>query len=235
MKNKLLLISTLVITTISIAQIKVYTPSASVKGTKTDNSYKWAVKADLLQFVVGEFPIAFEYRVATKLSVEASAGITYTFLENGPLFEDVLDIRSNDTRSAMGTSFRGALKYYPSADYDAIEGWYFGLQVFNKTNKRDYVGNNSIFQNNSTTANDTYAGKQDVETKTGLSLLIGKQIFADSNIVFDTYIGVGIANVERKFYETKFYSGTGNDIVQPIETSRSIPNFQVGFKIGFGN
>lgn len=235
MKKSLLLMMALIATTVGSAQnqnaskIKVYTPSTSQsKSSVSDNTYKWAVKADVFSFVSGEIPVAFEYRFAPKLSVEASAGLTYGLYQNGSsLFgEEDGTITSIDTKAAMGSAFRGTLKFYPSSDYDAIEGWYFGLQVFNKVNNRDYVPTSNPDE-------AVYAGKKDKKVKTGLSIMIGKQIFQDSNVVFDSYIGVGLASVTRDFYGRDYNSS--NDAVMAQSTKETVPNFTVGFKIGFGN
>ena len=73
----------------------------------------------------------------------------------------------------------------------------------------------------------------DKKVKTGLSIMIGKQLFQDSNVVFDSYIGIGMASVKRDFYGRDYndYNGT----VQAQSTKETVPNFTFGFKIGFGN
>ena len=235
MKNKLLVFSAILFTVFCQSQIKVYTPSSS-STAKKDNSYKWAVKTDLFAFVGGEFPIAFEYRIAKKFSVEASAGMTYAFIPNDFLSDSEDNFATSDSEAALGSAFRGTLKYYPSEDYDAIEGWYFGLQLFSKTTNRDYVESNNFF-GNTLTPNVSYNGKRDTRTKTGASLVIGKQIFQDSNILFESYIGIGLANVTRKFYVTnnEFINNNSVSTIIPKETSKSVPSFQLGLKIGFGN
>jgi Protein of unknown function (DUF3575) len=235
MKKKLLVLTTILFTVFCQSQIKVYTPSSSSTANK-DNSYKWAVKTDLFAYVGGEFPVAFEYRIAKKISVEASAGITYAFIPNDFLTDSKDDFPTGDSEAALGSAFRGTVKYYPSADYDAIEGWYFGLQLFSKTTNRDYVESNNFF-GSALSSDISYNGKRDTRTKTGLSLVIGKQIFQDSNIVFESYIGIGLANVTRKFYITdnEFLNNNSVSTVIPKETSKSVPNFQLGLKIGFGN
>ena len=123
------------------SRIKVYTPSSTNSKSKTnskDNSYKWALKTDVLAFIAGEFPIIFEYRILKKLSVEGSAGITYALYPNRFFtIGDDEDESTQESKAAMGTAFRAAIKYYPSSDYDAIEGWYFGIQLYNKTTNRE--------------------------------------------------------------------------------------------------
>ncbi len=234
MNQKLLFIATMLVSIFCTGQIKVYTPSTSTK-TKTDNSYKWVVKTDLLSYVSGEFPVAFEYRLGKKFSVEASAGITYAFLPNENLF-DSKALSNKDSKAALGSAFRGSFKYYPSTDYDAIEGWFFGLQVYSKTTNRDYELSNNY--NSSSLSVTGFEGKKDVKVKTGISLIIGKQIFQDSNVAFESYIGVGIANVSRTYYTT-FYdfsiNNGGKTYALPVNISETIPNFQLGFKLGFGN
>lgn len=242
MRKRLLLISALLITALNYAQekstetsskIKVYTPSGSNAGKSSkDNSYKWALKTDVFGIASGEFPIIGEYRFAPKFSVEASAGITYAYFSN-----DFLSSRSNDygldtenTKAAMGTAFRGAIKFYPSSDYDAIEGWNFGIQVFSKTTNRDYnqTGDGAALMN----------GLKDSKTKTGISLIIGKQIFEDSNVTFESFIGIGFASVKREYsvLDSAYDSTTGYSyIVKTSSLTETKPNVQLGFRIGFGN
>lgn len=248
MNQKLLLLSTLLLTAFSFAQvkeeekkepetqsrIKVYTPSSSLKKSiESNNSYKWAVKTDLFAYVVGEFPVSFEYRMTKKLAVEAAAGFTYSFIPNSGIFEDDKSQDDGDAKAAIGSVFRGTLKYYPSSDYDAIEGWNFGIQIFSKTNNRDYGT-----ENNSPEA-QALVGKQNSKVKTGISLIIGKQIFQDSNIAFESYIGVGFAKTVREFsiVESTYNSDTSTTtyIVTPKKLEDTAPNFHLGFKIGFGN
>lgn len=231
MKNKLFVLSTLLFAVYCESQIKVYTPSSSIT-PKKDNSYKWAVKTDLFSYVGGEFPISFEYRIAKKISAEASLGATYTFLPNDFLFDNEDNFTSAESEAALGSAYRSTLKYYPSGDYDAIEGWYFGIQLFSKTNNRNYIKTNSV------SATDlAYNGKKDTKNKTGISLVIGKQIFQDSNILFETYIGIGLANVTRKYYvnNNDLINNKSLGTVIPQKTSKSLPSFQLGLKIGFGN
>ena len=201
-------------------KIKVYTPTgAATRPGTNDSAYKWVVKTDLFAFVSGEFPIIYEYRIAPKFSVEGSAGITYAYLPNNIFSSTSSSDNIENQKAGIGSAFRGTIKYYPSSDYDAIEGWSFGLQLFYKSTNREYNEESS------------YSGLTDSKTKVGASLIIGKQIFADSNVTFQSYIGVGFANTTRKYYETNS-SGTG---LVDIETKDAAPNFQLGFQIGFGN
>lgn len=210
-------------TTSGPIKIRVYSPNNSLK--KNDNSYKWAIKTDLVAYLTGEFGLSGEYRFSKKFSAEVGAGVTYAFLNNElTLFEDEGSIYN--TKPAMGTAFRGTVKFYPSSDYDAIEGWSFGIQVFSKTTNREYDDDNS---------NVSFENKKDSKVKTGISLIISKQIFQDSNIAFESYIGVGIANSSREYYADYYNPDTQQNTVEVIKDEKSVPNFQLGFKIGFGN
>lgn len=247
MKQKLLLLTTFLFSINSFSQvkeeekkepetqskIKVYTPSSSLsKATKNDNSYKWAIKTDLFAYVVGEFPLSFEYRLTKKLSVEAAVGATYSFLPNSGVFEDDKDKNDRDSKAAMGSVFRGTLKYYPSSDYDALEGWNFGIQLFSKTNNREYGVENNYNETKSLT------GEKNSKVKTGISLIIGKQLFQDSNIAFESYIGIGFAKTTREFstIEASYNNNEPTTYkVFPQKLEETAPNFQLGFKIGFGN
>lgn len=214
------------------SRIKVYTPSTSSgKASSNDNSYKWSVKTDIFGIISGEFPIIAEYRIASKFSVEGSAGITYGFYPNEFSFSGNDEDTSSyyDTKAAMGTAFRGAIKYYPSSDYDAIEGWSFGIQLFTKTTNREYLLDSSNV--NSAALN----GEKDSKTKTGVSLIIGKQIFQDSNVTFESFIGIGFANVTREYSTEEYNFDTTNYDLKTVETKESVPNIQFGLRIGFGN
>lgn len=202
------------------SKIKVYTPSSS-SVSSTDNSYKWTVKTDLLSFVSGELPIIGEYRIAKKLGAEVSLGATYGILDLSDFADE--DDSSFETKSKFGTSFRAGIKYYPSSDYDAIEGWAFGLQFFTRTNKKEYVADGYYDV-------DPSFG-EDSKTKTGLALTISKQVFGDSNISFEYLIGLGFAKVKHDFLD---YDGSNDKIIQ-TSISETLPNLQLGCRIGFGN
>lgn len=233
--KKLLLFSALLAVSVNYSQvnssstasnpnkIKVYTPSSSNSNGKSynDNGYKWVVKTDLFAAISGEFPIIGEYRIGKKFSVEGSAAVTYAFWSND--FSKSDGFFDDGSKAAIGSAFRGTLKFYPSSDYDAIEGWSFGIQLFTKTTNREY--------------NDSFtelAGKLDSKTKTGISLIISKQIFEDSNIAFESFIGIGMANITHEYY-TSIYTTTQVNQFTQIKTTESSPNFQLGCRIGFGN
>lgn len=206
------------------SKIKVYTPSSS-SVSAADNSYKWTVKTDLLSFVSGELPIIGEYRVGKKFGAEVSLGATYGILD----LSDYVDEEGStfETKSKFGTSFRAGMKYYPSSDYDAIEGWAFGLQFFTRTNKKEYVAD-SYYDVDVTFGEDS-------RTKTGLALTISKQVFGDSNISFEYLIGLGFAKVKHDFLTSAYDSNNSNYILIPNSTSETVPNLQLGCRIGFGN
>jgi hypothetical protein len=129
----------------------------------------------------------------------------------------------------LGSVFRGTIKYYPSSDYDAIEGWSFGIQLFTKVNNREYDGvDNGDYSKN-------LSGKKDSKKRTGIALIISKQLFQDSNICLESFVGLGFANVKTEFF-TSDYNGVNSDLViKKIEKDEGALNFQFGFRIGFGN
>ncbi len=213
------------------SKIKVYTPS-TLSGTSSADQYKWTVKTDILSFISGEFPIIGEYRFAKNFSMEASAGVTYGIYENYGLFNDRYDTKNQsfETKAAFGNSFRAGFKYYPSNDYDAIEGWAFGLQAFTRTNNRAYKPDNYI--------EIDLSGENDSRNKTGIAITISKQIFTDSNISFEYILGIGFANVTHDFHTYKQIYDNSNKATYVIEKEtikEVIPNFQLGCRIGFGN
>lgn len=215
---------------VTTSKIKVYTPSSST-AAKADNGYKWTVKTDLFSFVSGEFPIIGEYRFAKKLSAEVSAGVTYGLYDNFGVFDEYEGPgRTLDTKAAMGNAFRAGIKFYPSSDYDAIEGWAFGLQVYTRTNNRNYKP-------------DTYTGLDfssqiDSRTKVGVALTISNQMYNDSNIAVEYILGIGFANVTHDFvtYDSSYSNNSGTTYdIKPMSIKETIPNFQLGCRIGFGN
>lgn len=216
------------------SKIKVYTPTSSV--SSSSDAYKWTVKTDLFSFVSGEFPIIAEYRFAKKLSAEVSAGLTYGLYENFGIFNEDYegDGITFETKPAMGSSFRGGIKFYPSSDYDAIEGWAFGLQIFSRKNNREYADDNYGYSGTL-----DFSGEKDSRTKTGIALTISKQIFWDSNISFEYLIGIGMASVNHEYMtENGIYDpNTGDTNYSLVKNSNkeTVPNIQLGCRIGFGN
>lgn len=213
------------------SKIRVFSPGTS-SVSKGDSSYKWCVKTDIFSILTGEFPIIGEYRIGKKFSVEASVGLTYGYLNGNSLFnsDDLNSTNGNNSsyydsqNPEMGSAFRASFKYFPSSDYDAIEGWYFGVQLMNKTINRGY-DKNSVYLND---GKDTYK-------KSGVAIIIGKQIFADSNIVWDFYFGGGLANIKHNFLSTLTDSNSGITTVVNNENTISTPNILLGLRIGFGN
>lgn len=208
-------------------KIRVFTPSSS--STKSSSSaYKWAVKTDVFSIITGEFPIIFEYRVSNKFSLEGSAALTYGYLNNISLNDDEFEVPMNSSyiepdSPEMASAFRASFKYFPSSDYDAIEGWYFGIQAMTKTTKSGFANNYS----------DVRVNEKDTKVKTGATIIIGKQIFQDSNIVWDFYFGAGIASTKHEYYSID-YTTTENQVIAN-ESTKSKPNILFGLRIGFGN
>lgn len=234
MKKTLLLLSTVLLSatsafsqtptdTVTRTKIRVYSPDAVT--SKTDNAYKWVVKTDVLAFLTGEFALGTEYRISNKFSAEASAGVTYAFIGNGVSLFDNDEYSHDDMEAKMGSAFRGTIKYYPSSDYDAIEGWSFGIQLFSKTTNHENTYDDYL---NSTSFTDK-------KVKTGASLIIAKQLFQDSNIAFEYFIGIGMASVKRDYSDWVYSSNNVDGAYEQITTKKTVPNFQMGFKIGFGN
>jgi hypothetical protein len=211
-------------------RIKVYTPQGDAKNSGSSaNSYSWVVKTDLLKFITGEIPLIYERKISSKFSVEGAAGITYSFFENDYLAFIEDEETQFESKAAFGSVFRGTLKYYPSSDYDAIEGWSFGIQAFMKTNNRAYDGadngSNSEF----------LAGKKDTKKRTGIALIISKQLFQDSNICLESFVGFGYAHVKLSYYASDYSQLISDFEVRQIKEEEGVLNFQFGFRVGFGN
>jgi hypothetical protein len=80
-----------------------------------------------------------------------------------------------------------------------------------------------------------YEGRQDRRVKTGVSLIIAKQLFQDSNIAFEYFLGVGMANVTREYFNTVYDNSSQGFTIESQTTEKTAPNVQFGFRIGFGN
>jgi hypothetical protein len=218
-------------TTQTPTKIKVYTPGSSFssKSTKKDNSYKWTIKTDVVAILTGEFPLIAEYRFAPKFSFEASAGATYAYYSNDGFLED--DTFFGDgSKAGIGNAFRGTIKFYPSADYDALEGWSIGIQLYTKTTNRLYEESTV-----STSWSQSSTMYTDSKTKNGISLILSKQVFVDSNITAEYFFGVGLANITREQPASTYDSSGKYSGIEMQKTSVQQPNFQFGTRIGFGN
>lgn len=217
-------------TKVTQSRIKVYSPTGiSEKSNTTSSSYSWVVKTDVLKFVTGEIPIIYERKISSKLSVEGAAGVTYSFFANDYTLNGDEDESSFESKAAFGTVFRGTLKYYPSSDYDAIEGWSFGIQLFTKVNNREYDG----AENGSYT--EFLKGKKDSKSRTGIALIISQQLFQDSNICLESFLGLGYANVKSEYYTWDYDDVNNAYAVKQIKKDEGNLNIQFGFRIGFGN
>ena len=203
--------------------IKVYTPSEAPKD-QAGNGYKWTVKTDLLSVISGEFPVIAEYRIGKKISLEGSAGITYGYLGNSLFLGDDDGFLNESSTAAMGSAFRFGFKFYPSYDYDAIEGWAFGIQVFTRTNNQTYSESFDF---------PGIEGELDSRNKTGASVTISKQIYWDSNIGIEYFLGLGFAKVTHDYFEQNF--NNNNNPPSKVTKVETLPNLQLGIRIGFGN
>ena len=217
-------------TKVTPSRIKVYSPTGiSEKSSATSSSYSWVVKTDVLKFVTGEIPIIYERKISSKLSVEGAAGVTYSFFANDYTLNGEDDESSFESKAAFGTVFRGTLKYYPSSDYDAIEGWSFGIQLFTKVNNREYDGaENGGYS-------EFLSGKKDSKSRTGIALIISQQLFQDSNICLESFLGLGYANVKSEYYTWDYDNVNNSYAVKQIKKDEGNLNVQFGFRIGFGN
>lgn len=217
-------------TKVTPSRNRVYTPGSSEASEQTSNVYAWVIKTDVLKFVTGEMNLIYERKISSKFSVEGAAGLTYSFFPNDFSLSDT-DIKGSsfDTKPATGSVFRGTFKYYPSSDYDAIEGWSFGIQFFTKTNNREYdVRNDEV-------VSEFLNGKKDSKRRTGAALIISKQLFYDSNICLESFVGLGYSNVTTEYYTSEDNNIASDFSVNKIKTEEGALNVQLGFRIGFGN
>lgn len=177
---------------------------------------------------LAEIPVIYERKISSKFSIEGDVGATYSFFPNDFTLTDDCSESSFESKAAFWSLFRGTIKYYPSSDYDAIEGWSFRIQLITKVNNREYEGvSNGDYSS-------SLSGKKDSKTRTGIALIISQQLFQDSNICFESFVGLGYANVKTEFYTTD-YDGVNPNAIKQISKDEGALNFQIGFRIGFGN
>lgn len=202
--------------------------------TKASPTFKWILKTDVVSIATGEFPLIAEFRISDDLSLEGSAGITLTQNNDNDLSKiEYFDDASVGLKgkSAIGTAFRGGVKYYISSEEDAIEGFSVGLFAFNKITKIKYEKQVSDFDY---VAN----GKFDTKNKLGLELVLAYQYFWNKHIGTEFFLGLGAANVKREFYSTQVLSdGNGGSFqqVKHNDFNQVVENIRFGIKVGFGN
>lgn len=202
------------------SKIKVYNADQSGKDY-SDNSYRWAIKTDLTSLISQEFPIIVEYRIAKKISLEASAAITYTYFSNDNYFNQLKN-EDLDKKPETDNAFRFGVKYYPSRITNALDGWFVGIQAFTKNTKRSYDNSSYNIDKNAF----------DTKNKEGIALQIGNQFFNDGNFMYEILLGVGIANSTRDYYVRSPLSVMKFDNILEKNTALY---FQLGLRVGIGN
>lgn len=211
------------------SRIRVYTPNGSNNSSyNSEESYKWALKTDLVPMISGEFPLIGEFKVAKRLSTEFSAGVTYDLnLLGSDIFPSELDRMPNDyyyidaENPGASSAFRLAFKYYPSKYESAIEGWFVGLQLMNKNLVRTYIEEN----------NPLLVDEKFKRTRTGAAIIIGKQAVWDSNVFGEFFFGIGVVRIN---YSIPAISTIDESILR-VNNSKITPNILLGYRIGFGN
>lgn len=217
-------------------QVKVYSPNTN-HNTKSIDHYKWAVKTDILQYIMGDFGISAEYLPIKRFSAEFGIGATYSLYESFTPYLGVKDenekfdfdsevknsnlyfIDDNSGKSRFKTSYRVALKYYFDGSYSGIDGWYVGLQYAYKTYVKEY----SLPEN---------TNKYELSrTKTSINFIVGYQLFTDSYFMHNIALGVGFADIKQDFMTNNIITNTNTK----IKGTRSAPNFLLSYSIGFGN
>lgn len=206
----------------SHTSIKVYNADQSEKDY-TNNSYRWAIKTDLSALISQEFPIIVEYRLAKKISIEASAAITYAYFKNDDYFNQLKN-EDLEKKPETDNAFRLGVKYYPSRITNALDGWFLGIQAFTKNTKRSY---------DDSYVND-YIGKQsyDDKNKKGIALQFGNQFFSQRNFLYEVVLGIGLADVSRDYYiRSPLFVSKFDQVIE----KQTAFYFQLGLRIGFGN
>lgn len=230
MKKITLLFTIILVNTVAFSQsteeqnvgssaIKVYNADQSEKDN-SNNSYRWAIKTDLTSLVSQEFPIIVEYRIAKKISLEASAAVTYAYFSNDNYF-DQLKNEDLDKKPETDNAFRFGVKYYPSRITNALDGWFIGLQAFTKNTTRSYDSSYNL-------GDDAL----DTKNKKGIALQVGSQFFSDKNFLYEIVLGIGVSNNTRDYYVRSPMSVMKFD---NLEEKNTAFYFQLGLRIGFGN
>ena len=203
---------------------KVYIFNSS-SSTTSEDKYSYAVKFDPYQFAVGDLPISFESKFHEKMSFEVGAGPTLDYLGSVfGLLGSFTKTQNVSTAAEFGYLLKGHLRFYPSKDWDPIEGIYFAADLNTKRYNYsiDYAPQPFVVKN---TLSSFFLG-----------FTFGRQTFWDSSIASDAYITVGFrrkTESSSELIEDPPYSGNFH-LSQQSGKPRWVPAISIGWKYGFG-
>lgn len=183
------------------------------------------VKLNLLAPLGGNIAVSLERQLLSKLTAEASAGVTLrNFGQNFlyDFFEVQNDFNYGIIRThGIGPSVSAAIKYYPDG---ALEGYYFSPEI----RYRRY--NSSAWETGIGAPYDEY------NTLTDFKLQFGYVSYIDQHIVMEYFAGVGIRyrNSEMlQFVEEDPVTKSPVYGVRLQSSSEYAPLLSIGLKFGF--
>lgn len=191
--------------------------------TETKEPEYWSkynlVKFNVLEAFSGDFAFYYERILNKNFSVEGGLGVTLSDYFSG-LINDNFDFTDETYEPLMGVSFSIGGRYYP---FRAADEFYFAPEF-----KFKYYHNNQYYTN--------LMGMEEVahESRTIPTgrVSFGYVYFFDSNIFIDYSAGFGIAKVTTRTLEQEYDNITGQFDFVIDETSRLVPRFHLGLKIG---
>lgn len=177
------------------------------------------VKFNVLEAFAGDFSFYYERILHENFSVEAGLGVTLSDYFS-ILWNDSFDFSDDSYEPLLGFSFAVGGRYYP---YHAADEFYFAPEF-----KYKYYHNNKYYT-------DLMGVEQVAEESRKIAtgrISFGYVYFFDDNIFIDYSAGFGIAKVSDVILEEEYDSVTGqfNYVLDP--SSRLVPRFHMGLKVG---
>ncbi|MBX3101679.1 MAG: hypothetical protein KF690_04160 [Bacteroidetes bacterium] len=221
-------------------RIRVFEYGDHVKSSSL-STYSTAFKLNPYGLLNGEIPVFAERRITPKISLEASLGITmkdyisrmYQLMwdeeyEN-PFDNELSEFRTQKT----GYTYSLAFRYFPSADYDAIEGLFFGIMWKHRAHfsEIDPASMNGRYPEVTSVAKEKRVVRD-------LALIFGQQIFWDANISSEWMIGLGYRNTANKYLNLIEQHDPQTDTYERKavmqEKPFTGPSLILAWKLGFG-
>ena len=165
------------------------------------------IKISLLEYFSGDFSIYYERAIGDMFGLEMSLGTTI-FDYAGSVFDDFL-YDYDEKIFQYGLSYSLSLRFYP---IDLFDEFYVAPEYKFRRYKWKREG---------------ISGEVEESRKLSLPRLnIGYSYFYDNNLLFDYFLGIGMNNETRDWYDF-------NDDTIITEERNPRPRFHVGFKIGY--
>lgn len=165
------------------------------------------LKLSVLEYFSGDFALYYERALGDMFGLEMSLGVT-VFDYVGSIFDDFL-FGYDEKIFQYGLSYSLSLRFYP---IDLFDEFYIAPEYkFRRYKwKREYS-----------------SGDEEESRKISLPRLnIGYSYFYDNNLLFDYFVGIGLNNETREWYDVNVSQVVTEDL-------NPRPRFHIGFKIGY--